>query len=181
MIGTGFGAPELTTLTAVRLELDAGAGDPLRDRIVADLAVTALAERGIVLTPDAEVALIAHGFVSENEHWVPPETRFVQRSQPFYTRSYCGNGRWITRSHPMWVTDTVIIPGHTVREYSHRAELVLQMPGGKVLWMGELRADGRTPDFVSVMKTCLPLLLVEFPEPSGQASPRRVLVTPSTQ
>lgn len=174
MLGTGFGAPELANLSTVRLDPDPDAGDPLRDRIVADLAAEAFALRGIMVAPDAETELIVHGYVIEEEHWVPPQSRVVQRSQPYFTRSYSGNGRWITRSHPIWVSDIVTTPGHTVREYSHRAELVLQLPAGKVLWMGELRADGRTGDFHAVMKACIPLLIGEYPAPSGQPAERRV-------
>ena len=179
VIGTGFGAPELPSLRAVRLELDPAAGDPLRDRIVADFAVAVLNSRGIALTEDAKVELVVHGYVLENEHWVPPETRVTHSYWPMYPRRYCVDGRWITVQEPgVWVPQTWVVPGHTVREYSHRAEVVLQEPSGKVLWMGELRADGRTGDFFGVMKACMPLLFAEYPVPSGQPAERRVVLAP---
>lgn len=174
VIGTGFGASELASVRAVRLSLDPDAGDPLRDRIVADRALETLAQRGIHRDEHAEVELIVHGYVVESEHWVPPETRVTQSYQPIVTRQYCGNGRWITNSRPYWTQEVLHFPGHTIREYSHRAELSFRRTDGRVLWMGELRADGRTADFAGVMKACIPLLLGEYPSMSGLPSERRV-------
>lgn len=176
VIGTGFDAPELTTLRAVRLVSDPDGGEPLRDRIAADLVLAELGARGVVEDPSAGVELFVHGYVVEQEHWVPPQTRFSHYSRPWPVRRYCtADGRWITvYAHGGWPTETWTIPGYTVREYSHRAEVALQAPGGKVLWMGELRADGRTNDFARVMRACIPLLFGEYPVPSGQPAERRV-------
>jgi len=176
VLGTALRAEDLGALRAVRLEPDPDAGDPLHDSIVADVALAELARRGVARTEDAQVELIVHGWVVEESHWVPPQTRFTHHYRPVFTRRYCTpDGRWVTVfDGGGWTPDVWTTPGYTVRSYSHRAECVLQAPGGHVLWMGELRADGGTADFRRVMEACIPLLFDEYPVPSGQPAERRV-------
>lgn len=169
----------LAELRAVRLESDPDAGDPLRDRLVGELAAAELAARGVALDPAAPVALIAHGFTVAEERWIPPETRVTHRWMPGRRRCYAiGSGAdlsWVEVWEPgEWYPDVWTVPGRFVTDHEHHAEIVLQADGGAVLWMGELRAGSPSGDFRRVMQIGLPMLFREYPAPSGEPAEWRV-------
>lgn len=175
----GFDAQELAGLRAVRVVVDPHAGEAVRDAVVAELTIAGLEQRGVAADPDAEVLLYAHGYVVESERELPPEPRH----SPYWPmvgrcRTTAG-GRTVVYYDPFpWYWSDWSDRRRTVTVYSHRAELALQRQDGRVLWTGELRADGGTLDFLGAMREGIPILLEQYPRAEGVPVERRVELSP---
>lgn len=68
------------------------------------------------------------------------------------------------------------VPGRSVPAFAHHLALDFRAANGELLWQGTIDLVHRSRDLSSLMKMFLPVLLNEFPAPSGRSMQRRVRV-----
>jgi hypothetical protein len=164
--------------------------NPLRDRTLGRLAAEALRARGLEdrgERPPAsqdEFLMTVLTEIEETARYIPPQTRIVHSYRPGRTWRYRvetegGGSQWVTVHDPGdWYPETWTTGGMTERVFTHRLTLRFEDLTGREVWNGTVSAVGPSGDILAVMRACVPLLLQEYPDPSGLPADRTVRVAP---
>ncbi len=164
--------------------------NPLRDRTIGSLAAEALRARGLEdrgeRPPEGQDEFLMSVLteIAETAQYIPPQTRILHTYRPGRTWRYCvaaegGGAQWVTVHDPGdWYPETWTTGGYTERVFTHRLTLRFVDSAGREVWNGTVSAVGPSGDIVAVMRTCVPLLLQEYPEPSGLPADRLVALAP---